>query len=106
MLSVGESRNSRHWRCSLANTDFSFDFGFSVVDETELEVLQQTKAELETTTEEALDAQDRLNKLYNMIMPLLNNLAKNPEKDYIYWPKRLDKIEKFRDALDAIYKDS
>ena len=39
-----------------------------------------------------------------MIMPLLNNLAKNPEKDYIYWPNRLDKIEQFRDKLDEVYK--
>jgi hypothetical protein len=90
----------------LANPDYNFDFGFSVVDETELEVLQQTKAELESTTEEALDVQERLHKLYNMIMPLLNNLAKNPEKDYIYWPNRLDKIEKFRDAIDTVYKGS
>ena len=90
----------------MANSDYNFDFGFSVVDESELDVLQQAKAELESTTEEALNAQDRLNKLYNMIMPLLNNLAKTPEKDYIYWPKRLDKIEKFRDAIDAVYKGS
>lgn len=90
----------------MASTDFNFDFGFTTVDENELEVLQQTKAELETTTEEALNAQERLHKLYNMIMPLLNNLAKNPEKDYIYWPNRLGKIEQFRDAIDDVYKGS
>lgn len=90
----------------MANSDYNFDFGFSVVDENELDVLQQAKADLEQTTEEAIDAQDRLNKLYNMIMPLLNNLAKNPEKDYIFWPKRLEKIEQFRDALDKVYNGS
>lgn len=90
----------------MASTDFNFDFGFTTVDENELEVLQNTKAELESTTIEALDAQERLNKLYNMIMPLLNNLAKNPEKDYIYWPNRLDKIEQFRDAIDSVFKGS
>ena len=84
--------------------DFDFDFGFSAVNEDELEILQDTKSELETTylTAEALN--DRLNKLYNMIMPLLNNLAKNPEKDYIYWPNRLEKIEEFRDKIDEVYK--
>ena len=39
-----------------------------------------------------------------MVQPLLNNLKKNPSKDYIYWPNRLDKIEEFSDALDKVYK--
>jgi len=38
-----------------------------------------------------------------MFMPLLNNLAANPDKDYIYWPNRLTKIEQFRDAIDKVY---
>ena len=40
-----------------------------------------------------------------MIKPLLNNLAKNPEKDYIYWEGkvRLKKIEEFSDKLDEVY---
>jgi len=42
--------------------------------------------------------------LYNMFQPLLNNLALNPEKDYILWPNRLEKIEEFRDKIDAVYK--
>lgn len=81
-----------------------FDFGFSAVDESELEVLQSTKNELEVTAANAIDVEDRLNKLYNMITPLLNNLANNPDKDYIYWPNRLDKIEEFRDKIDLVYK--
>jgi hypothetical protein len=35
---------------------------------------------------------------------LLNNLKQNPEKDYILWPKRLDKIEQFEDHIQKIYK--
>ena len=38
-----------------------------------------------------------------MIIPLLNNLQKNPEKEYIYWPNRLDKVEEFRDKLTEVY---
>jgi hypothetical protein len=40
-----------------------------------------------------------------MIKPLLNNLAKNPEKDYIHWPGKLrsKKIEEFSDKLDEVY---
>ena len=61
-----------------------------------------TKAALSSSEKEKLD--NKINTLYNMFQPLLNNLAKNPEKDYIYWPKRLDKIEEFSDKLDAVYK--
>ena len=85
------------------NIDETFDFGFSVVDESELEVLQQTKTELKVTTAEADNLDARLGKMYNMVMPLLNNLAKNPEKNYIFWPNRSEKIEQFRDAIDSVY---
>ena len=83
--------------------DLDFDFGFSAVDADELEVLQEAKAEIETTTAAAQGTEEKLNKLYNMFMPLLNNLAANPNKDYIYWPNRLTKIEQFRDAIDKVY---
>jgi hypothetical protein len=88
----------------LANTDFTFDFGFSAMDAEELEVVQSAKEEAVAASSTATDLEDRFNKLYNMVQPLLNNLKKNPSKDYIYWPNRLDKIEEFSDALDKVYK--
>lgn len=74
-----------------------FDFGFTAVDEDELEAVQ-TAASAAGTVEERLDA------LYNAIMPLLNNLKANPEKDYILWPNRLEKVEQFESHLQSIYK--
>ena len=74
-----------------------FDFGFTAVDEDELEAVQKV-------TVAATSAEDRLNNLYNAIVPLLNNLKKNPEKDYILWPNRLAKVEEFEDHLQKIYK--
>jgi len=35
---------------------------------------------------------------------LLNNLKKNPEKEYILWPDRLAKVEAFETHLQKIYK--
>jgi hypothetical protein len=32
-------------------------------------------------------------------MPLLNNLAKNPENEYILWPNRVAKIDEFKKKL-------
>ena len=77
-----------------------FDFGFTAVDESELEAFQQ----LENVSEAADETQTRLDNLYNAIQPLLTNLKKNPEKEYILWPNRLDKIEEFEDYIQNIYK--
>lgn len=43
----------------------------------------------------------KLKQLEEMIMPLLVNLMKNPEKEYIYWPNRTEKIQ---DQIDKILK--
>jgi len=37
--------------------------------------------------------QAKLTELEKMIVPLLVNLMKNPEKEYIYWPNRKEKLE-------------
>tara|TARA_B100001093_G_scaffold520515_1_gene617402 strand:+ start:11984 stop:12391 length:408 start_codon:yes stop_codon:yes gene_type:complete len=41
----------------------------------------------------------KLVKIEQLIMPLLVNLMKNPEKEYIYWPNR---IEKLQDQVDKV----
>ena len=84
--------------------DDVFDFGFSAVTLDELEVIQETTAKLEQSDAESAQLQDRLNKLFNAVQPLLNNLRSDPDRDYIYWPQRMQKIEQFSDHLDAIYK--
>lgn len=83
--------------------DFDFDFGFSAVTEDELKAVQEASQQVESATQSTLVLEDKINSLYNMIMPLLNNLAKNPEKPYIFWPDRLTKIEQFRDKIDEVY---
>ena len=88
------------------------DFGFSLVSEQELKaheemlkkkveeqskVVQQTAKKMEET---AAQMQDKLHTLRNMIMPLLVNLAKDPDKTYILWPDRAEKIQKFIKKID------
>jgi hypothetical protein len=85
-------------------TDELFDFGFTIVDENELEVVQQATQQVETVSSNVQSTQDRLDKLYNAVQPLLNNLKQNPEKEYILWPNRLDKIEQFEDHIQKIYQ--
>ena len=85
-------------------SDDIFDFGFTAVDESELEAVKKTQDTANDAEHLATTTQDKLDKLYNAITPLLNNLKKNPEKEYILWPDRLAKVEAFEDSLQAIYK--
>jgi hypothetical protein len=83
------------------------DFGFSLVSEQELKaheemlkkkveeqsrIVQQTAKKMEDTAAQSLN---KLYQLRSMIMPLLNNLAKDPEKTYILWPDRAERIQTF-----------
>ncbi len=81
-----------------------FDFGFTAVDEDELEVVQKQTQKLESTSGKVEETEEKLNKLYNSILPLLSNLKMNPEKDYIYWPKRVEKVEQFEELIAGIIK--
>lgn len=76
-----------------------FDFGFTAVDEHELEIAQKAAK----VTNDAAATQNKLDELYNAIQPLLANLKKNPEKEYILWPNRVEKVDQFEDKLRKIY---
>lgn len=86
-------------------SDNFFDFGFTAVDEDELQAVQQTQALANDAEQMASSAQEKLDKLYNAIIPLLNNLKANPEKEYILWPDRLAKVEAFESHLQKIYSN-
>jgi len=85
-------------------TDDIFDFGFTAVTEDELSTVQEANKTAIALSEQTDNKQNKLDSLYNAIMPLLNNLKMNPEKDYILWPNRLAKVEEFEDHLQKIYK--
>ena len=88
----------------MSNSNELFDFGFTLVDENELEAVQKASSKIESTSSKAEDLEDKLNNLYNAILPLLSNLKKNPEKEYILWPNRTGKIEEFEDHISQIIK--
>lgn len=81
-----------------------FDFGFTLVDEDELEAVQQAQSKVASVSDSVSETQEKLDSLFNAIQPLLNNLKQNPEKEYILWPNRLEKIEQFEDYIQNIYK--
>ena len=64
-----------------------FDFGFTSMAE---EVIKQ-------------DGNDKVLAMYNAIIPLLKNLAKDADKNaYIHWPDRAKKIDQFITRLNKI----
>lgn len=48
------------------------------------------------------DTSKKLMELEKMVVPLLVNLMRNPEKEYIYWPNRKDKIQEQIDKVLAL----
>lgn len=88
----------------MPDIDLDFDFGFTAVDENELEAVQVSTKSAASTATDLAAAEAKLGKLYNAILPLLSNLKKNPEKEYILWPNRTEKIEQFEDLINKIIK--
>ena len=68
-------------------TDYN-DFGFTAMDADELASVD-TKIVAKTTS-----AVEIIKNLDNFIRPLLENLAKDSDKEYIYWPNRVSIIQK------------
>ena len=54
------------------------------------------------------DVAAKLAQVEDLILPLLYNLQKNPEKDYIHWPNRTAIIDKQVEKIKAVtrYYDS
>ena len=83
--------------------DESFDFGFSLVTESELKSYseaEQLKTEVSETTITAEYLQEKLFGLRDMIMPLLLNLKTEPNKEYILWHDREKKINVFINKIN------
>jgi hypothetical protein len=81
------------------------DFGFSFLDEdyeNGKEENEKLKQEYHSSLEEVERIQKRLNDLYELIEPFLDNLCKNPERSTIHWPNRAEKIQKFKEKLKNI----
>ena len=75
------------------------DFGFTAMDADELASVD-TKIIEKTTS-----ATEVINNLDNFIRPVLENLAKDSDKEYIYWPNRIEIINKKIQELDEIQKN-
>lgn len=77
----------------------NFDFGFSFVEETD------DDQRILSDQEQIENLKIKLDKLYNSIIPFLNNLCKDPEKATIHWPNRVEKINAYKEKLKQILEE-
>ena len=105
-----------------------YDYGFTGVSEEEYRK-KETEADLKVSAAEKDAAQklreaslkinkaeaakdklesaykDRLYEVEKLVMPLLVNLLKTSDKEYIYWPDRKDQVEGQIDKLLSYTRD-
>ena len=106
-----------------------FDFGFTAVDEVPSEApsqpvapsidegkimdkLAQLEAKLLQVDDSGMinehraliesDVATKLRDVEDLVLPLLYNLQKNPEKEYIHWPNRTAIIDKQIEKIKAV----
>ena len=121
---------------SVDDIDMNYDFGFTTVDEDEVQEFETAVQEkvakavghesgaLESKIDELIKMRkddnsyqvlfekrkseledvykDQMKKLEKLVLPLLNNLMKNPENEYIKWPNRTTIVQKQINKIVAI----
>lgn len=75
---------------TVINLEDTYDFGFTAVDEDDI---INSNTGINSLQEENVELKSRLKSVEKMILPLLQNLAKNPEKPMIKWPNRKEMID-------------
>ena len=85
-------------------SEHEFDFGFTAMNEDELDAVQTVLVHVTAAVTEVEKLQLKITSLRNAVEPLLKNLEANPEKAYIHWPDRTTKVKAFRSHLDKIMK--
>ena len=75
------------------------DFGFTAMDADELASVDTKIVEKTTSATEVIEKMD------NFIRPLLENLMKDSDKEYIYWPNRTEILQKKIEELNLIQEN-
>lgn len=94
------------------------DFGFSFESESNIfenvakvatqktdSKIKESQSQLKKLKKENDILKQKLKQVYTMVDALLVNLARNPEKEIIKWPNRVEKINEFRQKLDNIINE-
>ena len=93
----------------------NFDFGFTGVSEAEYKgQIESTELKAKTEAQQSIqqieaqkdrmeaDLKEKVEDLEKIVMPLLVNLLKTADKEYIYWPDRKAMVQSQIDKVLAI----
>jgi len=78
------------------------NYGFTLIDFTNIDKI---KSEASIQAENANSYWRNLQQVRNLVVPLLTNLAKTPEKD-IHWPNRDVKLNELIDKINRLCNDT
>ena len=102
LKAVAKSSAGQANSAQIDELDSKIDMLTKLVNKT-LNELDDHKDNLSTIdSNKELDYKDRLIECEKLILPLLQNLMKNEDKEYIYWPNRKAIIQQQIDRLQKI----
>ena len=102
LKAVAKSSAGQANSAQIEELDSKVDLLSKLVSKT-LGELEDHKENLSTIdSNKELDYKDRLIECEKLILPLLQNLMKNEDKEYIYWPNRKAIIQSQIDRLQKI----
>jgi len=102
LKAVAKSSAGQANAAQIDELDSKLDMLTKLVNKT-LNELDDHKDNLSTIdSNKELDYKDRLIECEKLILPLLQNLMKNEDKEYIYWPNRKAIIQQQIDRLQKI----
>jgi len=102
LKAVAKSSAGQANSAQIDELDSKLDMLTKLVNKT-LNELDDHKDKLSTIdSNKELDYKDRLIECEKLILPLLQNLMKNEDKEYIYWPNRKAIIQQQIDRLQKI----
>lgn len=77
------------------------EFGFSLMSEREIKAKEaELDLKLQQVLIESRRQKAKLTELRDMIMPLLENLIKDPDKTYILWEDRVPRVKEFIEKIN------
>lgn len=85
------------------------DFGFNLVTaedlfkQKRLEVAREARERLKENYEKRLQLlKNRIDNLYNAVVPLIEELSQETNRDYVHWPERGKEMKELLETINKI----
>ena len=102
LKAVAKSSAGQAYSAQIDELDSKVDLLQKLISKTLTELDDHKENLSSIDSKKELDFKDRLIECEKLILPLLQNLMKNEDKEYIYWPNRKAIIQQQIDRLQKI----